>query len=60
MPKESLIRGIKSEEKHHVTIREILLLEHVSLFVAENQTQCRLCKRLAEPIIPLDQTKRDQ
>ena len=53
MPKEFLIRGSKSsEEKHHVTIRGILLLEHVSLFVAQNQTRCQLCKRLVGPIIP--------
>ena len=53
MAKEFLIRESKSsEEKQHVTIRGILLLEHVSLFVAQNQTQCQLCKRLVGPIIP--------
>ena len=53
MPKEFLIRGSKLEDKHHVTIRGILFLEHVSLFVAQNQTKCQLCKRLVGPIIPL-------
>ena len=39
MPKEFLIRGSESsEDKHLVTIRGILLLEHVSLFVSQNQT----------------------
>ena len=54
MPKEFLIRGSKSsEEKHHITIRGILLLEHVSLFDKSKPAvdQCIFCNIKPELLI---------